>query len=76
MYPNPFNEIVTIDINDASESNRYVIKIYDAMGVEIMNTIITKTSTLLNLGDFKSGILFYKVFSNEENIQAGKLVAK
>nr|AHG59377.1 Ice-binding protein [uncultured bacterium] len=76
IYPNPFNQMTTISIHDASESNSYVLEIYNAMGEQMINTIITNPSTPLDFTDFNSGMFFYKVFSNQQVIQTGKLIAQ
>lgn len=76
IAPNPFNAYTTIVLNDASKVNNYKLMMYNMMGKEVMNTIITNQLTTLEMKDLQSGIYFYKVLDNNKIIQSGKLISK
>ena len=76
IYPNPFTNSITIKINDALLNNEFELIVYNALGTEVVNTIITDQTTTLETGKLPSGIYFYTVASNGKTIQSGKLVSQ
>jgi hypothetical protein len=77
MYPNPFSTALTIMINDTIQITHYIVCIYNALGEEVMNTIISKQLTVFETGSFPSGVYFYKMFDNTNTVvQSGKLVSQ
>ncbi len=76
IYPNPFGAYTTIMINDASELKKAQLKVYNILGVEVLNSSITKQVTTLETGDLPSGIYSYKIISNNKLVQSGRLVSK
>ncbi|MBN2893870.1 MAG: DUF3494 domain-containing protein [Bacteroidales bacterium] len=74
FYPNPFSNSTTIFVNDVSQILTSELKIYNVMGVEIMNIPITQEITTLESVNLTSGLYFYKLISNSKTIQSGKLV--
>ncbi len=76
IYPNPFSTSATILVNDVMQNNKIELRIYNVLGAEVMNTIITKQSTMLETSNLSSGVYFYKVISNNNIIQSGKLVSQ
>jgi len=77
IYPNPFTTSIDIRINDASQLNNCQLRIYNDLGEEVINTILTNQLTTLETSHFTSGIYMYKVIiGNNKTIQTGKLVSK
>ena len=76
IYPNPFSESITINADMVSLDNKYELKIYNTMGEEVMNTLLTNPSTVLKTDKIPSGIYFYNVLNNNSVIQTGKLIAQ
>jgi hypothetical protein len=76
IAPNPFSSFTNIILSETSKINNYKLIMYNTMGKEVMNTILTNQLTTLNTGDLHSGIYFYKVMENEKTIQTGKLISK
>ena len=76
IYPNPFNESTTIQMNDATDANRYDFKIYNIMGVEILHTSITRESTTINTNNFPSGIYLYRMINSNGTMQSGRLIKR
>ncbi len=76
IYPNPFTTSINIIINAALQINKAELRIYNVMGTEVMNKMITKQSTTLETNNLPSGIYFYKFMDNDNIIQSGKLISK
>jgi hypothetical protein len=76
IYPNPFSTNATIVINDASQFNNYELRMYNVLGTEVMNTIITNQSTSLETSNLPTGIYSYKVIGKNKTIQSGKLISQ
>lgn len=74
--PNPFNSYTTINLIDASISNRYELMVYNVLGKAVISTSITKQTTTLETSQLMSGIYFYKIMNNNKLIQSGKLISK
>ena len=76
IYPNPFSASTSIMINDASLINKSEMRVYNVLGAEVMYTIITEQLTTLETSDLPSGIYFYKLVSNNNTIQSGRLISQ
>lgn len=75
IYPNPFTESLTVMLSEAVQINNADFRMYDILGNELMNTRLSKYLTTLKV-NLPAGIYFYKVISNENTIQSGKLVSR
>jgi len=76
VYPNPFTNSLNIIINDASQIKEAEVRIYNVLGAELMNTIITKQVTVIETNNLTAGIYFFRVTSNDKTIQSGKLISQ
>jgi len=76
FYPNPFTTSIDIMINDGSQINKVELRVYNVLGKEVINTIITKQITTLKTSNLPSGIYLYKVIGNNKTIQSGKLISQ
>jgi len=76
ITPNPFRSYATITINDASKINNYNLKIYNTLGMLVINTNVTEQSMALKTGNLQSGIYFYRVTENNKTVQSGKLISQ
>ncbi len=74
IYPNPFSASATIVLNDISKSNTPQLKMYNVLGKEMMNVIITKSTTIFDTSNLPSGVYFYQVIGNNKTLQSGKLI--
>lgn len=76
ITPNPFGSTTTVIIKNDSKINICDLKIYNAIGKEVMNTSITKQGATLDMNKLQPGIYLYKVVEDNKTIQSGKLISK
>jgi hypothetical protein len=76
IAPNPFSSYTTVELKDQSGIKNYKLTMYNAMGKEVMNTVIINQTTTLNTSNLHTGLYFYKVMKNDKLIQSGKLISK
>ena len=76
IYPNPFYTSITIMINEGSQIDKAEFRIYNASGVEVINTLVTTQVTNLDTKNLPSGIYSYKLIDENKIIQSGKLVSQ
>jgi len=76
IYPNPFVKSTTLVLNEASDINIAELRIYTIAGAEVMNTILTKQSTVIETDNFTSGIYFYEIICNNKTTQSGRLISQ
>ncbi|OFX56552.1 MAG: hypothetical protein A2046_09695, partial [Bacteroidetes bacterium GWA2_30_7] len=73
VYPNPFSETTTLEIINWKNQN-YELKIYDLFGREERTHKIINQKTEILKSDLSSGIHFYQLKDNKQNISSGKLI--
>ncbi|HBG71153.1 MAG: hypothetical protein A2W93_02385 [Bacteroidetes bacterium GWF2_43_63] len=77
VFPNPFSTSATFVLDDMLiETKNFELKIYNVMGKEMMSSILTDRLTTLATGDLTPGIYLYKITSNGEMIQSGRLISE
>lgn len=74
--PNPFSDYTSIILNDESLINNAEIRIFDAFGKEVANTVITRPITTFEANMFSKGMYFYNVIINNKSVQSGKLISQ
>ena len=74
LFPNPFSSSFNINLKDASETNSSRIHLYNVLGGMVMDKIITRESTTVDI-NLPSGIYLYEIVSNNGAKQTGKLVS-
>jgi hypothetical protein len=75
IYPNPFMTSINIRINSASQINTCELRIYNILGEEVINTMVSKQSNNLKTTGLPAGVYFYNVISNNKIVQSGKLIS-
>jgi hypothetical protein len=75
IYPNPFNTVAKIKIDDELRFNKAEMKIIDFLGrtVKIIDAIQTYEFTLDRV-DLVNGIYFYQLTEKEKTLAAGKFI--
>ncbi|MGE0638244.1 MAG: ice-binding family protein [Bacteroidia bacterium] len=76
IYPNPFRGSTTITINNAAQSVKATLIIYNALGAEVLSMLITNQTTTIDAGVLPAGMYFYTLSDNKHTIQSGKLIAQ
>jgi hypothetical protein len=76
ISPNPFSNSTNIIINNTSLINNAELRIYNILGSEVLFTTITKQTTTIGTNDLPAGIYFYRIISNNETLQSGRLVSQ
>jgi hypothetical protein len=75
FYPNPFTTSINVVINDPSQ-NKAELKVFNILGVEVLNSTLIEHINTLETGNLSSGIYIYKVISNNKTIQTGRLISQ
>ena len=76
VYPNPFNESATIEINSDKNNGQMKFRMYDLLGKNIVEYIIPANSNkfLIHKNNLSKGMYFYSLINEEEVIETGKIV--
>lgn len=75
IYPNPFTTNLNIMVNEVAQIKNCELLIYNILGEQVSQKLITQTSTSLGTGNLPSGIYFYKLNGNNKTLQTGKLIS-
>jgi hypothetical protein len=73
IYPNPFSTSLSVVKDDMLQNNNCKLKIYNALGEEMMSAFLTERITIIETGSLLTGMYFYKIFNNLEIVQSGHL---
>jgi Secretion system C-terminal sorting domain len=75
LYPNPFSSEAVLSISPSIQINNAVLFVYDIAGrlVSSINNI-TKNEIIINRGNLKNGLYFYKLTDNGNIIGNGKFI--
>ena len=76
VAPNPFGSSTTINLRNDSKYLNCDFKIYNMVGVEVMNSLVTKQTITLDTSRLHAGIYFYKLMDKNKIIQSGKLISQ
>ncbi|MBL0327941.1 MAG: SBBP repeat-containing protein [Bacteroidetes bacterium] len=73
FYPNPFSNNAILEIKDYKNDNS-VLYLFDIAGREIFKKQITNSKTEIQKGNLSPGMYFYKVLSQRNLIDSGKII--
>jgi hypothetical protein len=76
IYPNPFTNQINIILNDALQINSCELKLYNVLGAEVLNSMVSKQVTTLETSSLPSGIYFYKIIDKNKTMQSGRLISQ
>lgn len=76
IYPNPFKGSFTIAINAGVVLDKATLRMFNALGAEVVNTGISKQVTTVALQSLPAGVYFYQVLDNGKMLQQGRLIAQ
>ncbi|MDX8341629.1 T9SS type A sorting domain-containing protein [Draconibacterium sp. IB214405] len=78
VYPNPFNDLVTVEISAVEKESQIQIELFNAVGQKIYATeeqgVIGAFSDQINLSEYGSGMFLIKVSQNGEPVLTRKLI--
>ncbi|MFT4535762.1 MAG: photosystem II stability/assembly factor-like uncharacterized protein [Saprospiraceae bacterium] len=74
VFPNPVSEYLTIKVEDLTNQDEMVVKIYNITGEEVLNESLREVNNVLNLDNILSGIYFYEIIDHQYEIDQGRLV--
>lgn len=75
VYPNPFSESATIELNGNREEE-YSISIYDGIGKLVVTDSFEGNRYVIKKGNIPSGIFFYEIQNKNGSVNSGKLIVK
>mgnify|MGYP000966180687 FL=1 len=76
IYPNPFEDNTTINLNPTINLSKAEFQIYDIMGKQIIALPVTTHNFTFNKGEMAQGLYFYKLVNNGSEISTGKFLVK
>ena len=74
IYPNPFNAFTTISVQDEFKTDDVLLRIFNMLGDEVMNTPLTETATILETPNLLPGLYFYIISGENKVLATGKLM--
>jgi len=76
VFPNPFNGSATIVLQNGLLSDGTQLKLYNVIGEEVMNVLLTNQTTTLTMNQMPTGIYFYELINQGRKVQTGKLISQ
>ena len=76
VAPNPFGTFTTINLKDDSKYVNCIFSIYNAVGVKVMSSMVTKQVITLDTSSLHPGVYFYRLSDKNKIIQSGKLISQ
>jgi len=80
VYPNPFNQQATVQLNESLKQGIYQIQVLDILGKKHqtieLNHNSNLTSITLQRGELHNGVYFMKVIENSEAISIQKIIVR
>lgn len=76
LYPNPFDNELTIHFHGASKMEGTSIILYTTLGNQVLRAPIANEFTPISSSTLPSGMYFYEIRNNEGIVQSGKLIKK
>ena len=74
IYPNPFNQSLTVTITNDILLWETELKLFNSFGMEVYDQILTESVTTLETSHFAQGVYYYRICSNNSEIASGKLI--
>ena len=74
VYPNPFT--ATVHIASNGPNRICVFRLYNVLGIQVMNTVITDASNAVDTKSLPAGIYHYNVTTENGTVHSGKLVSQ
>lgn len=75
VYPNPFGNVININISTGMQTDRYEVAVYDMIGEAVRHINITDQLTTIDAGRLPAGIYLCKIISNGQVVKTQKLIS-
>ncbi|HLP33930.1 MAG TPA: T9SS type A sorting domain-containing protein, partial [Bacteroidia bacterium] len=75
IYPNPFTQSVTFDLSNVGTTDAQ-INIYNVVGTLVLKTSLTKQVNTVDASQLPAGVYVYTIYSANNTIQSGRLIAQ
>jgi hypothetical protein len=76
IFPNPTENRVNIQIDEAYQFDQLRIEVLDMTGRKVVETATTLSLTSLNLNGLDKGVYLIRIMNNDENLNTSKLILK
>lgn len=76
VFPNPTSNEVNITHNLSLENGKVTFKVYNMLGVDVLNENLTSANNEVKINNLKSGVYFYTITQNNQTIKTDKLMVK
>ncbi len=76
VYPNPFNDVATINVLGYEAHDPIYLELYDLLGNKVTSLSTNQTMFELHKGDLSSGVYIYRIFAADGSLGSGKVVVK
>lgn len=75
IFPNPFSTLAKINLNPvANDVDSFSFFLYNIFGKEVMQMSSIRQQTEISRKGLPNGIYFYKIVSNENTVDTGKII--
>ncbi len=73
LYPNPVNDLVTLQVNNASD-HQYIYEVYDMIGKKLLSKEISIENNEINVSAFANGVYLVQLRNENGLVKALKMV--
>jgi hypothetical protein len=73
VYPNPSSSLIYLNVGNL-EFKKFSYQLLDGLGQTLRNQIISNSQTQIPINEFASGIYYLKVYDNNSELKAFKII--
>ena len=74
LFPNPFSDVLKIQIPSLSEKDNYSLALYNQLGQQVVNQKINTKITVINTSSLSKAMYFYKLINHSTTSAEGKVL--
>jgi hypothetical protein len=76
VFPNPFSNTATIELNAAIPLAEQQFELYDVTGRMVQSALVQGSSFELRREDLQAGMYFFRLLANGKFVASGKLIVQ
>lgn len=76
VYPNPFSETTTIQINNFQPNQKLVLTVTDLLGQTVLTQQIESATSVVERNGLNPGVYIYRIVNHEGVLNTGKLIMR